>query len=142
MMVQPLALSDPGPEPEPAPPRPIGRRGAARLRLAIPVRVLSTHATQACVLIDLSRTGARIGLAEPLARGMCCYLEVAHLRVFAEVTRRERGAGGGINGLVLDEPLSDAEVLAVRRYAETFEQRQREILRDQVRRWVNGESPA
>jgi hypothetical protein len=139
-MAQPLALTDPAREPGPDTPRPIGRRGAARLRLAIPVRVVSTHATQTCVLLDLSRTGARIGLAEPLAPGMCVYLEIARLEVFAEVIRRDRGAGGGINGLVFDAPLPDAEVLAVRRHAETFEQRQRDTLRDQVRRWVSGES--
>jgi hypothetical protein len=101
--------------------------------------MLSTHATQSCILLDLSRTGARIGLAEPLAQGMCLYLEIARMEVFAEVIRRDRGVTGGINGLLFDEPLSDAAVLAVRRHAETFEQRQRDSLRDQVRRWVSGE---
>jgi hypothetical protein len=38
--------------------------------------------------------------------------------------------------------LSDAVVLAVRRHAETFEQRKRAAFRDHVPRWVNGEGPA
>ncbi len=139
-MVQPLALTDPTPVSEPAMPRHTGRRGAARLRLAIPVRIVSTHATETCILLDLSRTGARIGLADPLAPGMCLYLRIARFEMFAEVIRRDLGADGGINGLVFDEPLPDATVLAVRQHAETFEQRQRASFREQVRRWVSGES--
>jgi hypothetical protein len=119
--------------------RPTGRRGAARLRLAIPVRLIATHATATCVLLDLSITGARIGLASPLPAGEWAYLQIDRIEVFAEVVRRMSGAAGGINGLKFDEPLSQADVLAVRRHADGFEQRQREALRDQVRRWVSGE---
>ncbi|MFN4021147.1 MAG: PilZ domain-containing protein [Erythrobacter sp.] len=140
IMVQPLALTAPATASEPVIPRPIGRRGAARLRLAIPVRIVSIHGTQTGILLDLSRTGARIGLAEPLTPGMCLYLKIARFELFAEVVRRDLGADGGINGLVFDEPLPDTTVLAVREHAEGFAQRQREALRDQVRRWVSGES--
>lgn len=139
-MALPSALTAPATASEPVTPLTIGRRGAARLRLAIPVRIVSTHGTQPCILLDLSRTGARIGLAQPLAPGMCLYLKIARFELFAEVVRRDVGAGGGINGLVFDEPLPAATVLAVREHAEGFAQRQREALRDQVRRWVSGES--
>lgn len=139
-MAHPVPLPQRVPEPEPVIPHPAGRRGAARLRLAIPVRMVSTHATQSCILLDLSRTGARIGLTEPLAPSKCLYLRIAHFEVFAEVIWLNLGEGGGINGLVFDEPLPDAAVLAVRQHAETFEQRQRDSLRDQVRGWVSGES--
>lgn len=140
-MVQPAVLPDAAIAKEPAKPPAVGRRGAARLRLAIPVRLISTHATESCVLLDLSRSGARIGLAHPLPEGACLYLRVARFELFAEVVRRQIGEGGGLNGLVFDEPLDEATVLAVRRHAETFEQRQRDVLRDQVRRWVRGEGP-
>jgi hypothetical protein len=139
-MVQPLAFSQPASVPDPAAAAQTGRRGAARLRLAIPVRIVSTRATQSCILLDLSRTGARIGLPDPLAPGRCLYLQVARLELFAEVVRRDLGEGGGTNGLVFDEPLSDDAVLAVRQHAETFEQRQRDAFREQVRRWVSGET--
>jgi hypothetical protein len=46
---------------------------------------------------------------------------------------------GGINAVAFDEPISEAHVLAIRRYAEVFEQREHQALRDQVRRWVSGE---
>ncbi|SHN64678.1 PilZ domain-containing protein [Erythrobacter sanguineus] len=123
-------------------PRPAGRRSAPRLRLAIPVRLVATYATETCVLLDLSRSGARIGLARPLPCGDCAYLQIAGIEAFAEVVRRDPGVAGGVNGLVFDQSLPDAAVLAVRRHAETFEQREREAFRDQVRRWVKGESPA
>jgi len=143
-MVQPVRLAGSAHAGEPcvSPPIVTGRRGAARLRLAIPVRLVAIHTSRNCVLLDLSRSGARIGLERPLAPGDCAYLQIAGIEVFAEVVRRAQGAAGGINGLAFDEPLDDAAVLAVRRHAETFEQRTRESLRDLVRRWVNGEDPA
>lgn len=141
-MVQPVALSGPALAEEPVLSCPTGRRAAARLRLAIPVRLVATHVTETCVLLDLSRTGARIGLARPLAEGACLYIQIARFEVFAEVVRKQVGEGGGLNGLAFDEPLSDAAVLAVRQHAETYENREREALREQVRRWVSGESPA
>lgn len=138
-MVQPFAFTEPALAGEPAQPLATGRRGAARLRLAVPALVVSTRANESCVLLDLSRTGARIGLACPLDAEELLYLKVARLEVFAEVVRRHCGQAGGVNGLAFDEPLSDAEVLAVRHHAETFAQRERDSLRDQVRRWVSGE---
>jgi hypothetical protein len=91
------------------------------------------------VLLDLSRSGARVGLEQPLALGACLYLKVAKFELFAEVVRCDLGEGGGINDLVFDEPLADEAVLMVRRFAETFEQRERDTLRDKVRRWVSGQ---
>ncbi len=116
-----------------------GRRAAARLRLSIPVRFMTVYEFQHCILLDLSQTGARIALAAPMAVGAGGFLWVGQIEVFGEAVRCEPGMGGGINGLVFDEPLSHAAVLAVRSHAETFEQTEREALRDQVRRWVAGE---
>jgi len=124
---------------EPGKPRPVGRRGAARLRLAIPVRLVSTRATEPAVLLDLSRSSARIGLEQPLALGACLYFKVAKRDLFAEVVRPDLGEGGGFNGLVFDVPLADDVVLMVRRFAETLEQNERDSLRDKVRRWVSGQ---
>lgn len=138
-MVQPASLAKPALTGKAARAPATGRRAAPRLRLAIPAQVIATHTSEVCVLLDLSRTGARIGLANPLAPGELIYLRIARLEVFAEVVRRHCGQAGGVNGLAFEEPLSDAAVLAVRHHAETSEQRQRDSLRDQVRRWVSGE---
>ena len=117
----------------------IGRRASARLRLAIPARFVSVTATQGCILLDLSRSGARIALASPAPSRQSGYIEVGRLQLFGMVVRCERGGDGGINAVAFDEPISHADVLAIRSYAEDFELRGRQALRDQVRRWVSGE---
>lgn len=124
---------------EPDTPAATGRRSAARLRLAIPARFVSIHATQACIVLDLSQSGARIGLASPIPEGQFGYLEVARFAVFGTVVRTDPGIGGGINAIAFDDPMSGRQVLEIRRFAEDFESREREALRDQVRRWVTGE---
>jgi hypothetical protein len=121
-------------------PQPVGRRKAARLRLSIPVRLITVWETQAGVLLDISCTGARIGLHRPLAIGAGGYLRIDTIEAFAEVVRRAEGSGGGINGLAFDEPLPLETVLAIRRHAEGFERTQRAALREQVRKWVTGAS--
>lgn len=118
---------------------PVGRRSAARLRLAIPARFVSIFGTQSGILLDVSRLGARIGLARPPAEGDAGYLEIARFEVFGMVVRTDRGIEGGIIGIVFDEPLTDAQVLEIRSHAEQFETNERQALRNQVRRWVTGQ---
>ncbi len=91
-----------------------------------------------CVLLDLSRTGARIGLAHPLDEGACGYLRVENMEMFVTAIRRSAGIEGGINGLAFDQPIAHEAVVAMRHYAATFERRKREDLRDLVRCWVAG----
>jgi len=117
----------------------IGRRAAARLRLSIPARLLTIQGIHDCILLDLSRTGARIGLAKPLPVGTDGFIKVGPVEVFGEVVRHEIGRGGGINAVRFDDHLAPDDVLAVRHHAETFRLREREHLLDQVRRWVTGE---
>lgn len=121
------------------PPESIGRRSAARLRLSIPARIMTIYDTHNCVLLDISRNGARIGLAVPLAIGGGGFLTVGQIEVFGEAVRRMVGAGGGVNGIAFDTPISDAAVLSVRRHAEIFQRTERDALREQVRRWVAGD---
>ncbi len=121
----------------------IGRRASARLRLAIPARFVSITATQSCILLDISRSGARIALANPAPCRQSGYIAIGRLEPFGIVVRSERlgigAGGGGINAVAFDEPIAQAEVLEIRRYAEDFALRERQALRDQVRRWVSGE---
>lgn len=116
-----------------------GRRSAPRLRLSIPARIETPFGAQRCVLVDVSRTGAQIGLEDPLAAGEGAYLIVGDLEAFAFVTRRIKNDIGGTNGLQFEEPIGDEAVLAIRRYSESFEEDQRRALRTQARAWVLGE---
>lgn len=117
----------------------VGRRAAPRLRLAIPARFVSIYSVQPCVLLDISCTGARLALGQPLARGKSGYIEIARMEIFGDVVRMERGIGGGVNALAFDDPITKAQVLGIRHFAENFELREHRVLRDQVRRWVAGE---
>lgn len=118
---------------------PIGRRAAARLRLAIPARFVSIYSTQNCILLDISRTGARLALASPLYEHQSGVVTFAQFELFGSIVRADHGADGGANALAFDDPITEADVLDVRRLAEGFEFRERNALRDLVRRWVAGE---
>jgi hypothetical protein len=109
------------------------------LRLAVPARFVSIYSTQPCVLLDISRTGARLALPGPLAPKQSGFIELGRLEVFGTIVRTEKGPDGGINAMVFDEPISKALVLDIRKFAEDFELREHQALRDQVRRWVTGE---
>lgn len=116
-----------------------GRRAAARLRLAVPARFVSIYSTQPCVLMDISRTGARLALPAPLSEGKSGYLEIARMEIFGTVVRSERHAEMAVNAIAFDESILHEQVLHVRRFADGFELREQLALRDQVRRWVAGE---
>jgi hypothetical protein len=117
---------------------PTGRRQAARLRLSIPARLVTLADTRRCILIDLSRTGAQIGLEKPLEKGENAFLQIDGLDEFAEVVRSDIGPLGGINGVVFEEPLSDEQVISVRRFSESQEARESKALRAEARAWVTG----
>ncbi|HEY6963600.1 MAG TPA: PilZ domain-containing protein [Erythrobacter sp.] len=130
----------PVPTPGAEEPTAVGRRGSARLRLAIPARFVSIYSTQPCVLLDISRTGARLALPGPLARNQSGFIELGRLEVFGTIVRMEKGPDGGVNAMVFDEPIAKSLVLEIRKFAEDFELREHQALRDQVRRWVAGEA--
>lgn len=115
-----------------------GRRSAPRLRLSIPARLVTRYDTRKCILIDLSCTGAQVGLEEPLGRDDAAVLQIGGIEPFAEVVRCVRGPQGGVNGLLFDPPLRDEEVLAVRSYSERYRLDEIRALREEVRRWVSG----
>jgi hypothetical protein len=116
-----------------------GRRATARLRLAIPARFVSIYSGQPCILMDLSSSGARMALAQPVARGQSGYVAIGRLEMFGMIVRAERHADMAVIAMAFDEPLARDVVLAVRSFAEGFEEREHRHLRDQVRRWVTGE---
>ncbi len=115
-----------------------GRRNAPRLRLSIPAHLVSLYDRRRCILIDLSRTGAQIGLEEPMREGEGVVLQVAGVEPFGEVVRRSTGPNGGVNGLVFDPPIPDEQVLEVRSFSEVYREDEMRALRDEVRRWVMG----
>lgn len=116
----------------------IGRRAAPRLRLSIPAKLVTLFGTQRCILIDLSKGGAQVGLAEPLSCGEGAFLCVAGFEHFGVVVRSKTDEGGGFIGLEFECPLADEEVIAVRRFSENMEESERRALRNEAREWVSG----
>jgi hypothetical protein len=112
----------------------IGRRGAARLRLSIPARLVAVYETLPCDLLDLSRSGARVALEQPVATGEAGFLKFLNQELFATVV----WAGQGGNGLEFEQPLSDEQVLEIRASAEHIDAEEYRGLRDEVRAWVAG----
>jgi hypothetical protein len=117
-----------------------GRRAAPRLRLAIPARFESIYSHHACILLDISCTGARIALSRPVAEGQSGYIAIGRMEIFGMIVRAERGGEFSVNAMAFDDPISRDAVLAIRSFAESFEAREHQVLRDQVKRWVAGEN--
>lgn len=115
-----------------------GRRHVSRLRLSIPARLVSVYETQRCILIDISRGGAQVGLAKPLQVGDGACLQIAGFEPFGEVLRRDLTASGGVNGIAFDEEMSNEQVLAIRAFSETFQKDEKQALLEEVRQWVRG----
>jgi len=118
----------------------VGRRGAARLRLAVPATFVSVFSWHSCILVDLSCSGARIALPRSFRQGHSGYVAIAGMELFGTIVRAERGEDVAINAMAFDEPISHDDVLTIRRFAEGFARRERKVLRDYVRRWVAGEA--
>lgn len=129
-----VPFNAPAPDADLDPLENVGRRSAPRLRLSIPARLVTVSETRRCVLLDVSRTGAQIGLAKPLDVGDAGFLRFADLEVFGAVIRSSTGS----NGLEFDVEMADDEVLAIRRFAESYQYDERQALMDEARAWVMG----
>lgn len=129
-------MVDPKPEDETPSPVPVGRRSAPRLRLSLPGQMIAVDRVHTCILTSLSRTGAQVAILDALREGEGAILRCVVINQFAIVARSEFGR----NALIFDEPLTDAQVLEVRRHYETFEERDWRALIETARKWVTGDS--
>lgn len=129
-------MVDPQPEGEDGPIAPVGRRSAPRLRISLPGQLIAVDKVHSCILMNLSRTGAQVAILDSMRKGEGAILRCGAIDQFAIVTRSEFG----MNALTFDEPLSDAQVLDIRRYHENFEERERRALIETARKWVTGDS--
>lgn len=116
----------------------VGRRSAPRLRLSVPARLVTLCDTRRCILIDLSRSGAQIGLEKPLRESEGVFLQLAGIDQFGTIVRSFTGSKGGVNGIEFEYPLTDEQVLAMRQYAECFEGEAQRALRNEACAWVTG----
>ena len=124
----------PGAATQEAPLENVGRRSAPRLRLSIPAKLQTISHTLPCVLLDVSRTGAQVSLPDPLPLDEACFVCFSGHEVFASVVRCD----AGLNGLQFEAAIADEDVLAVRRFGESYQKEERAALKANARAWVTG----
>ena len=62
-----------------------GHRGANRLRLGVPAQLQLTHEVRSCLLDDISKSGARLRITQPLAPRQTAVLSFHELKLYATV---------------------------------------------------------
>ena len=111
------------------------RRSEARVRLHIPARLILLTGVQQCMLEDLSVTGAALIPRDALPHvGASGILQCENLETFGTV----QWARYGRCGIMFDERLPLANVIALRHFADAYEQNERANFRERARAWVQG----
>lgn len=106
----------------PAKASPLGRRAVPRVRLYVPAEAILLLGHEKCVLEDLSQQGARIMLSgRTLRPGYGIVIQIQALDVFATVIWAEEQRFG----LQFDEPLPLPSVIALRHFADTYVDQER-----------------
>ena len=112
-----------------------GRREAARVRLALPAKVILVTGHEHCQLDDLSETGARITLGrEAPPAGHSAVLMVDGIEAFGAVVWRR----GGQFGLCFDQPMPKSDVIRLRTLHDFHESLEHENSRRRARDFVQG----
>ena len=116
--------------------RPIdaGKRYFSRARLNLPARLVTFNGTTACTLIDLSRSGARLGASECPRVGSMVVVEGLPIELFGTV----RWSVTGLFGFEFEAPLPLDRVVAMRHYADDEAERQKQATISYARSWVTG----
>ena len=88
---------------------PGGRRVAAREPVLLNAALLTLRASRPVTLVDVSKTGARLRVREPLSQGQQIWLKINPIEIFGTVVWID----GEECGVLFDEPLADAEVASL-----------------------------
>ena len=72
----------------------LGNRIGNRLRLGVPAGLVLTHQTRRCLIDDISATGMRLRVTEPLAKGRSAILCFHQLRLYCTVIWYRSGECG------------------------------------------------
>ncbi len=112
-----------------------GRRQESRLRVRLPARLVSHARTQPAILCDLSLTGARLHAAEPPRTGLEVLVEWDRFDAFGEVV----WSASGVCGVHFFDPIASSVLIATRGLDDAAHlPRDRELLRQVARQWVEG----
>lgn len=112
-----------------------GRRNQSRLHVRLPTRMETRTDTTRVILVDLSTTGARILTENPPKLGTEVLLRWDRYEAFGEVVWAE-----GVHcGIAFFDPIAQEDVFATRELDDAARlPRDRELLRQAARHWVEG----
>lgn len=111
------------------------RRSDPRVRLRIPARLILLTGIQSCILEDLSVAGAALIPQDALPPiGTSGILQCQKVEAFGEVVWSRSGRCA----VKFDERLPLAQVVALRHFADSFEETERAEFRERARIWVQG----
>lgn len=85
---------------------PGGQRKAGRSPVRLSASLQALNCSRPVTLLDVSHTGAKMGMPEPMYRGQEVWLKVAEMQIFGTV----RWVRGRNCGIAFDAPLSDKEL--------------------------------
>jgi len=102
---------------------PGGQRKAGRSPVRLSASLQALNCSRPVTLLDVSNTGAKMTMPEPMYRGQEVWLKVSDVQIFG-IVRWVRGYNCGI---VFDAPLSDRQLAA-------FQSRGRTVAMDGVSR--------
>ena len=111
-----------------------GKRYFSRARLNLPARLVTFSGTTNCTLIDLSRSGAKLGASECPRVGSMVVVEGLPIELFGTV----RWSVTGLFGFEFEAPLPLDRVVAMRYYADDEAVRQKQAQLAYARDWVQG----
>ncbi len=117
---------------------PAKRRAAPRMDLSLPGEFMSTQGVHKCIVTNLSRTGLRMVIEEPLKVGADGYLRCGPIDHFMTVIRQDRG----FNALEFEIPVSNVFVFGIRHFQEQLEDVERDELEARARSWAAGAEAA
>lgn len=112
-----------------------GQRGTARLALGVPGSLVMTHATLACLIDDISASGARVRCDAPLGAGTVAELRFEERREFCTVA----WARAGRVGLRFDRRLTLEDIEYFRWIAANPQQWAQSSQSSAAREWSNGQ---
>jgi hypothetical protein len=116
----------------------LGRRSAPRVQLSAPARLVSVFDTHECEIVNLSRSGALIRLARPLAVDACGYLRAGPFESFAISVRVIKLGYDVINGVKFDRPLAREQFGELIKYSKELARGHNNLAVLAARDWVSG----
>lgn len=113
----------------------VPRRAASRLKLHLPAQLTLVGRRSACLIENISRTGAQLVVDAAPRIGEEGQLKCEQLFTFFRTVWR----AGNLLGVEFDEAVSLEQLLELRRINDSYSEHRRQEVRRTARLWVSGD---